>query len=197
MRHRCDSPLVTPMSPPLSHLWLEPSLVRAFHFPSRDFHFPYQPISPRLAPPREFPPKFRALAHKLRALPRKSRAIALNPRAHAQERCSYPRISARKMRPCAVAKKQIQLRTSPHVRAYLQQPNQRICKVKPTIGGKKLIIPKITSKQRIFHYFLSIITNRDNPQSYYQGKSWGQSPRPIIISWNKELQRIWSRFPWL
>ena len=51
----------------------------------------------------------------------------INPRAHAQERCSYPRISARKMCPCAVAKKQIQLQTSPHVRTYLQRPNQQIC----------------------------------------------------------------------
>ena len=67
------------------------------------------------------------------------------------------------MRPCAVAKKQIQLQTSPHVRAYLLRPNQWICKVKPTIGDKKLLIPKITSKHRIYLHFLSLIANGDSP----------------------------------
>ena len=73
------------------------------------------------------------------------------------------------MRPCAVAKRQIQLRTSPHVRAYLQRPNQRIYKAKSTIGGKKLIIPKTTSKQRIYRYFLSLFSNGDSPLYLFGG----------------------------
>ncbi len=41
--------------------------------------------------------------------------------------------------------------------------------MKPTIGDKKLIIPKITSKQQIFHYFLSLIVNEDSPLYLFGG----------------------------